>query len=114
VTVTLPPRDRAVADQRLRDRRIRQLADEGWKPKQIALEVGITRQRVQQILASEPSREELIETTIRGVEIELAYLAQITTTLERHAARARALRHQLTRLEEEREASRIDRLLGLA
>lgn len=114
MTVSLLPRDRAVADRRARDRRIRQLADQGWSNGRTAAEFGITDERVRQILASTPTPEETYEATIRAVEIELAYLAQITTAMERHAARARALRRQLTRIEEEREARRIDKLLGLA
>jgi orotate phosphoribosyltransferase-like protein len=108
-----------VAGRRARDRRIRQLAEDGWSLKRIAGEVGVTDERVRQILASAPSQEETIATTIRELRIELAYVttsAELTATVAHVtlSARAKALSRQLVRLEEELEAHRIDRLLGLA
>jgi len=77
-------------------------------------------ERVRQILVSSPSREEVISTTIRELRLELAHYVDADhhlTVQVAHltlSARARALRRQLERLEEELEAHRIDRLLGLA
>jgi transcriptional regulator with XRE-family HTH domain len=99
-----------LVDRRTRDATIRRLAAEGWSTREIARHVGLTQQRIVQILAERPDRETLI------AEAERRLVAELRTLLEvREAATARiaAIRSQLRRLEEEREALRIDRLLGL-
>ncbi len=116
MTIELPQRSRHSVDRRTR---IRQLAADGWKPKAIAAELGVSRQWVQQVLATTPSPEEAIASTIRELRIELAHItagAELTVAVAHVtlSARAIALRRQLVRLEEELEAHRIDRLLGLA
>jgi transcriptional regulator with XRE-family HTH domain len=100
----------ATGDRQTRDATIRRLAAEGWSTREIARHVGLTQQRIVQILAQRPDRETLI------AETEGRLVAELRTLLEvREAATARiaAIRSQLRRLEEEREALRIDRLLGL-
>jgi transcriptional regulator with XRE-family HTH domain len=99
-----------LVDRQTRDATIRRLAAEGWSTREIARHVGLTQQRIVQILAQRPDRETLI------AETEGRLVAELRTLLEvREAATARiaAIRSQLRRLEEEREALRIDRLLGL-
>lgn len=111
MTVSLPSRDRAVADRRARNHRIRQLRDQGWSNARIAAEVGLSDEGVRKILASAPSPEEVLEAAIREREIELKHLK---LALDGHRDRSRRLRRELTRLQSEREARQIDRLLDLA
>ena len=100
---------RMAPDRRARDRRIRELLAEGWSLSAIAAEVGISDERVRQIRDTS-SPEELVAD-------RRAVLAAELDELLRHAEvnrrRIRTVRRTLDRIDEEREAQAIDRLLGL-
>lgn len=97
-------------DRRARDARIRELDHQGWSLERIAEEVGITKQRVHQILGRPNPMAQLGE-----LEVKLqAELDELLRHSEANRRRIRTLRRTLDRMAEEREAARIDQLLGLS
>lgn len=100
----------ATPDRRARDARIRELAAAGWSLERIAQEVHLTKQRVHQILERPNANSRLDQ-----YEAELrAELETLLRDHEAHRRRIRAVRRTLDRIAEEREATRIDALLGLS
>lgn len=97
-------------DRRTRDARIRELDREGWSLERIADAVGLTKQRVHQILATPDPQMALLERELllNAEEADLMLRRQVI------ARRLRAVRRELDRIAEERQAHRIDRLLGLS
>lgn len=98
-----------MTDRRARDRRIRELRDEGWSLSAIAAEVGLSDERVRQVLAAS-TPEELVADREAALAAELDELLRHA---EAHRRRIRTVRRTLDRIDEEREAREIDRLLGL-
>jgi len=117
VIVLVPASRRAPtpdADRRRRNRRIRELRRAGLSLAAISLEVGVSKPRVVQILAMPDLHHPLIDDPLTAAEAavrdELDRVLAVTAADRRRIA---FLRRQLTRLEEEREAARIDEILGL-
>lgn len=99
-------------DSRARDVRIHELYRSGWAHELIAEEFGISRQRVGQILARVAADPEV---QIAEHEAKLqGELEELVRHEEANRRRIRAVRRALERIDEEREARQIDRLLGLA
>jgi orotate phosphoribosyltransferase-like protein len=92
-----------------RNRRIRELKDQGWSYEAIGNEVGLTKQRIEQILSS-PTLKDLIAAKKHALRAERSVLHHASGICR---SRLRAIDRQLARLEEEEEARAIDRLLGL-
>ena len=98
-----------MTDRRARDRRIRELRDEGWSLSAIAAEVGLSDERGRQGRAAPPSAQ-LVAAREAARDAELDELLRHA---EAHRRRIRTVRRTLDRIAEEREAQAIDRLLGL-
>ena len=97
-------------DRRARDRRIRELDREGWSLQAIGTAVGLSDERVRQILQAPDPQLQLLEK-------ELALNAELQDLLTRGEAirrRLRAVRRELDHIAEERGAAAIDRILGLS
>lgn len=97
-------------DRRERDARIRSLDKQGWSLARIAGEVGLTPQRVHQILSVKDAAA-LLDDHEGKLQAELEELLR---HVELNRRRIRAVRRSLDRIAEEREEERIDRLLGLS
>lgn len=97
-------------DRRARDRRIRELRAEDWSLSAIAAEVGLSDERVRQVLAAS-TPEELVADRRAALAAELDELVRHR---EDNRRRIRVVQRALDRIDEEREAQAIDRLLGLA
>lgn len=103
---TSPP----ALDRRSRDARIRELDRQGWSLERIADVVGLTKQRVHQVLATKDPQLALLE---RELQID-AELADVMAREEALRRRRRALQRAIDRINEERQAAEIDRILGLS
>lgn len=97
-------------DRRTRDQRIRELAGLGWSLLRIGEAVGLSDERVRQILKTPDPDVELI---LREAKLQ-AELDDRLRHAEAHRQRIRVIRRTLARIAEEREARAIDRLLGLS
>lgn len=96
-------------DRRTRDRRIRELDHEGWSHQRIGEAVGLSDERVRQILATKDPQLALLE---RELELN-AEQADLLIRMEGMRRRLRAVRRELDHIAEERQVARIDKLLGL-
>lgn len=101
-----PPRPSAGEDRRSRDRRIRELADHKVSSTAIGERFGISRQRVEEILARTRRPQEVLA----ELRAEKAILVDATG---RQRERLVVLNRQIARIEDQLETERIDRLLGL-
>lgn len=97
--------------RRIRDARIRELDAQGWSNARIGAEVGLSGPRVSQILSATRDPDELLAEHEAKLQAELEELVRHE---EANRRRIRAVRRALERIDEEREAARIDALLGLA
>lgn len=98
-------------DRRTRDARIRELDAQGWSNARIGAEVGLTREGVRKILLGSTTPESKLAEHETKLQAELEELVRHE---EANRRRIRAVRRALERIDEEREAAAIDRLLGLA
>jgi len=110
VTHHLPASLDEFLDRRTRDARIRELDREGWSLVQIGEAVGLSDERVRQILASKDPQLALLE---RELELH-AEQADLIIRAEGIRRRLRAVRRELDIIAEERGAEHINRLLGLS
>lgn len=96
--------------RRDRNRRIRELRDQGWSLAAIAAEVGLSDEGVRKILGASIDPEERLRDEERAIETELRHLDE---AVRGHRSRIRRLRRRLRIVEEELESRSIDRLLDL-
>jgi orotate phosphoribosyltransferase-like protein len=100
-----------MSDEReVRDRHIRDLSEQGGTQQAIGDEVGLSAQRVGQILARHPITDEAMDAYEQKLRAELELLL---VNRQDHARRIRVIEHALLRLEQEREEIQLDRILGL-
>lgn len=97
-------------DRRTRDARIRELAGLGWSNARIGGDLGISDERVRQILKTPDPVAQLAEQETR-LQAEIDDLVRHR---EANRRRIRVVQRTLERIAEEREAKAIDRLLGLS
>jgi len=97
-------------DRRERDARIRELDREGWSLAAIGEAVGLSDERIRQILATKDPQLALLERELTLV----AEQADLVVRAEGIRQRLRAVRRELDIIAEERGAERINRLLGLS
>lgn len=97
-------------DRRARNARIRQLSAMGWTLKQIGIEVDASDEWVRLVLkAPDP----VVELALRVSTLQ-AELDDRQRDAETNRHRIRVIQRTLDRIDEEREALAIDRLLGLS
>ena len=108
-----PSQSPSESDRRARDRRIRELRADGWSLSEIALEVGLSRERVRQVLAEAVPVDRSSVGLADRVAALAAELDELLRRREANRRRIRVIQRALDRIAEEQEAASIDRLLGL-